>query len=170
MIETHTNLLNYKVMNKFKKIYDQFTSGQIDRPTFIKKLTRTYKGKTWWDLYDDFLPFIDEIDFNDITPLDSDKNVSDHLYDFMTSHTYDNGLPLTGENYPPESPDEWNDYFDHYDRDQDRESEGLDKPIDHFRYDEEHDSYIVVIQTTLQEFVDSWIESYDNSSYEHDFG
>ena len=173
MIETHTNLLNNKVMNKLKKYYDQLLKGQIDRKTFLEKVTKSYKNKTWWELYDDSLECSEtghEISFDHIRPSDSDKDVRDIKYDFMTSHTYDNGLPLTGINYPPEEPTEWNDYFDHFDRDQEMETDGTDDPIDHIGYDGENEFYYVVVQVTTEEFTNLWIESYDNSSYEHDFG
>lgn len=45
----------------------------------------------------------------------------------------------------------------------------MDEEIPGARYDEESDDVNVRVDVTKDDFEDSWAESYDKSSYEHDF-
>lgn len=82
---------------------------------------------------------------------------------------YDNGKPLSGYN-DPENPNEWHDYFEHYDRDQDYESIFDDDRVTRV-------AYVIGDKTTLNLFFDftktqlqAWVEQqYGGSEYAHDF-
>jgi len=81
---------------------------------------------------------------------------------------YDNGLPLSGKNYPPDNPTEENDYFEHYDRDQDYWGWYMDVAIDHFEND--GDNLYIILEFYKEDVERYCKEYYDGSSYEHDFG
>jgi hypothetical protein len=96
------------------------------------------------------------------------KPAYDVLDEAFQKATYDNGKPLTGYN-DPDDPDEWHDFFEHYDRDQD--------------YSEIFygDRVTKVAESTtgeVQLFLDfssaqliAWVANeYGGSSYDHDFG
>lgn len=89
------------------------------------------------------------------------------IKDIMETLHYDNGLPLSGYNYPEENPTEWNDYFDHYDRDQDFWGFYWDYPIYSFVTDGK-DIYMK-IDCSLTELRNILTEYYDGVSWEHDF-
>lgn len=156
-------------MNYIKRQYDSMVNGKIDRGTFLKRLSERYFGKTPCDFFDELLDSEIDLHFDKICPIDSKNDLKEILYDLMTKLTYDNGLPLTGMNYPPENPTQWNDYFEHYDRMDDFKSIGGDEPITGFFYDEENDVYGLHVRGTTKGWTEEWTESYDNSSYEHDF-
>ena len=161
--------LNIKVMNYIKRQHDLMVNGKIDRDTFLKRLSKRYSGKTPWDFFDELSDSETDLSFEYVCPIDSKNDLKNILYDLMMKLTYDNGLPLTGENYPPENPTQWNDYFEHYDRMDDFNSIGCDEEILGFFYDEKNDVYGIQVSGTTEEWVQDWTESYDNSSYEHDF-
>lgn len=155
-------------MNYIEQLLQKVNNGEITEDEMCKRLTRKYKNKIVLDLITDSP---DDFYIEEIFPSDSDKNVKDLLYDFMSSHTYDNGLPLTGLNYPPDNPDEEHDYFEHYDRDQDLEIvSGLEDEIKKIVYDEKYNVFNVIVNVTVEEYESSWYETYQGSSYEHDFG
>lgn len=156
-------------MNYIKREYNLMVNGKIGRDTFLKRLSNRYSGKTFADFSDDLQDSEIDLHFDKICPIDSKTDLHDSLYNLMTKLTYDNGLPLTGMNYPPENPTQWNDYFTHYDRMDDFNSIGCDEDIFGFFYDEENDVYGVQVSGTTEEWEYEWTESYDNSSYEHDF-
>ena len=88
---------------------------------------------------------------------------------FKTLH-YDNGLPLTGINYPEQNPTEYNDYFfDHFDRDEDFYT--------FFEYDYSLISYdfdsngnlIGKLAVCFDSLKRICTEEYEGSSWDHDF-
>jgi hypothetical protein len=85
----------------------------------------------------------------------------------METLHYDNGLPLTGYNYPAENPTEWNDYFEHYDRDQDFWEFWWDEEIYNFATDGK-DIYMRV-NFSLADLRASLVAAYDGASWDHDF-
>ncbi len=157
-------------MNYIDQLLKKVNDGKITRKEMCLKLTTKYRNRTVWDLFNDVDECGEEIHFDKVTPSDSNEDVKDLLYDFMTRHTYDNGLPLTGVNYPPEDPDEEHDYFEHYDRDQDFGGTGMDEDILEIDYDENENEWIVRVDVTKEGFESDWEDTYQGSSYEHDFG
>lgn len=156
-------------MNYIDRLLEKVNKGEIDKNEMSKRLTRKYRHRPVSDLiFEEYES--EDFHFGKVLPYDSDKDVKDLLYDFMTVHTYDNGLPLTGLNYPPENPVEEHDYFEHYDRDQDREETGLYDEIEKVVYDEDEDEFDIIVNVTRVEYESDWLESYQGSSYEHDFG
>ena len=89
-----------------------------------------------------------------------DENAYKVINDIMETLHYDNGKPLTCDEY---------DYFDHYDRDQDFWEFYEDELIDHFELDK-GGNLIRVLVKTEEELKDLLTEMYDGSSWEHDFG
>ena len=82
------------------------------------------------------------------------------INDIMKTLHYDNGKPLSGDDY---------DYFDHYDRDQDFWGFYEDELIDHFELDKDGNLIIVMVMNK-DELTDKLTDMYDGSSWEHDFG
>lgn len=82
------------------------------------------------------------------------------INDIMKTLHYDNGKPLSGDDY---------DYFDHYDRDQDFWGFYEDELIDHFELDKDGNLIIVMVMNK-EELTDKLTDMYDGSSWEHDFG
>ena len=89
-----------------------------------------------------------------------DKNGFAVINDIMETLHYDNGKPLSCNDY---------DYFDHYDRDQDFWGFYEDELIDHFELDKDG-NVIQVMVMTKEELTDKLTDMYDGSSWEHDFG
>lgn len=90
------------------------------------------------------------------------------IYDIMETLHYDNGLPLTGYNYPAENPTQWGDFFEHYDRDQDFWGFYWDYPIYNFTTDGK-DIYMR-IDCSVADLRNYLTDAYDGASWEHDFG
>lgn len=90
------------------------------------------------------------------------------ISNIMETLHYDNGLPLSGYNYPEDKPTEWCDYFEHYDRDQDFWGFYFDEPIYNFCTDGK-DIYMRV-DLSLSDLRDSLTYAYDGASWDHDFG
>lgn len=89
------------------------------------------------------------------------------IVDIMETLHYDNGLPLTGYNYPEDKPTQWNDFFEHYDRDQDFWGFYWDYEIYNFCTDGK-DIYMR-IDCSLADLRDCLTDMYDGASWEHDF-
>ena len=89
-----------------------------------------------------------------------DKNGFAVINDIMETLHYDNGKPLSCNDY---------DYFDHYDRDQDLWGFYEDELIDHFELDKDG-NLIQVMVINKEELTDKLTDMYDGSSWEHDFG
>ena len=89
-----------------------------------------------------------------------DKNGFAVINDIMETLHYDNGKPLSCNDY---------DYFDHYDRDQDFWGFYEDELIDHFELDKDG-NLIQVMVMNKEELTDKLTDMYDGASWEHDFG
>ena len=89
-----------------------------------------------------------------------DKDGYRSINDIMETLHYDNGKPLTCDDY---------NYFDHYDRDQDFWGFYEDELIDHFELDKDG-NLIQVMVMNKEELTDILTDMYDGSSWEHDFG
>lgn len=89
------------------------------------------------------------------------------LNDIMETLHYDNGLPLTGLNYPADNPTEWNDFFVHYDRDQDFWSFFESDTIYNFVTD--GTNIFIRLDLSLSELRDELTKMYDGASWDHDF-
>jgi hypothetical protein len=89
------------------------------------------------------------------------------IVEIMETLHYDNGLPLTGYNYPKDNPTQWNDYFEHYDRDQDFWGFYWDEAIYNFCTDGKE--IYMRIDYSLSDLRDCLIDMYDGTSWEHDF-
>jgi hypothetical protein len=89
------------------------------------------------------------------------------IVEIMETLHYDNGLPLTGYNYPKDKPTQWNDFFEHYDRDQDFWEFYWDYETYNFCTDGK-DIYMRV-DCSLSDLRDYLTDMYDGVSWEHDF-
>ena len=89
-----------------------------------------------------------------------DRNGYMVINDIMKTLHYDNGEPLSGDDY---------NYFDHYDRDQDFWGFYEDTLIDHFELDK-NGNLIYVVVMTKEELTDTLTYWYEGSSWDHDFG
>ena len=89
-----------------------------------------------------------------------DKDGYSSINDIMETLHYDNGEPLTCDDY---------NYFDHYDRDQDFWGFYEDELIDHFELDK-NGNIIQIMVMNKDELTDILTDMYDGSSWEHDFG
>lgn len=90
------------------------------------------------------------------------------LSGIMETLHYDNGLPLSGLNYPEEDPTEWNDYFGHYDRDQDFWGFYDDEEIYNFTTDGK--DIFMRVNLSLADLRTYLTDAYDGVSWDHDFG
>jgi hypothetical protein len=89
------------------------------------------------------------------------------ISNIMEDLRYDNGLPLSGVNYPKDNPTQWNDFFDHYDRDQDFWGFYWDYPVYNFTPD--GTSIYVRVDCSLSELRGYLTEAYEGASWNHDF-
>ena len=89
-----------------------------------------------------------------------DKDGYSSINDIMETLHYDNGEPLTCDDY---------NYFDHYDRDQDFWGFYEDELIDHFELDKDG-NIIQIMVMNKDELTDILTDMYDGSSWDHDFG
>ena len=142
-----------------------------------KILTKLFKGETMYNMMQVLEEceidhsLIEDCVYGGKTLLKGTRSFSNDAYkqmsDIMETLHYDNGLPLSGYNYPAENPTEWNDYFEHYDRDQDFWEFYLDEDIYGFVTDGK-DIYIKV-DVSWVDLRNCLANSYDGASWEHDF-
>jgi hypothetical protein len=85
----------------------------------------------------------------------------------METLHYDNGLPLSGYNYPEDNPTQWNDYFEHYDRDQDFWGFYWDEEIYNFTTDGK--GIFMRVNVSLSDLRACLTKMYDGASWDHDF-
>ena len=90
----------------------------------------------------------------------TDTDIYSCIDEIMRTLHYDNGKPLTTDDY---------NYFDHYDRYQDYWSYCEEFPADHFEINPDGDIHIV-LDITYDDLKRMLTDDYDGSSYEHDFG
>lgn len=89
------------------------------------------------------------------------------ISNIMETLHYDNGLPLSGYNYPEDNPTEWNDYFSHYDRDQDFWGFWWDEEIYNFTTDGKE--IFMRVNWSFEDLRNYLIEAYSGVSWNHDF-
>lgn len=89
------------------------------------------------------------------------------IEDIMSILHYDNGLPLSGINYPAKNPTQYNSYFDHYDRDQDLWGFYWDVEIYNFVTDGE--GIYMKVDYSLSDLRADLTACYDGASWDHDF-
>ena len=140
-------------------------------------LTKIFKGETVGDAttlleeFEDDGVLKDWCTCADQLILKGTRPGSEHAYgrvsDIMETLHYDNGLPLSGYNYPQDNPTEWNDYFEHYDRDQDFWGFWWDEEIYNFATDGE--AIYARVNWTLEDLRNCLAKMYDGASWEHDF-
>lgn len=166
------------VEEKLERYTDELVeaiSNDLNKACII--LTKIFKGETVGDT----TTLIEELEcdgtvkefFNcaDQLILKGTKPGSTHAYaricDIMETLHYDNGLPLSGYNYPKDNPTEWYDYFEHYDRDQDLWGFWWDEEIYNFVTDGKN--IYMRVNWSLADLRASLIAAYDGASWEHDF-
>ncbi len=146
-----------------------------------KILTKIFKGVRIWDvqelfeklnesrgdysLINDCFTLADSILLKGTRP--GKEDAYGHIVNIMETLHYDNGLPLTGYNYPKDNPTEWNDFFEHYDRDQDFWEFYGDETIYNFCTDGK--DIFMRVDFSLSDLRDSLTYAYDGASWEHDF-
>ena len=82
---------------------------------------------------------------------------------------YDNGLPLSGLNFPEQNPTEENDYFEHFDRTDEFWTYFDNFPVKEFKFDSKG-NLIGILDLTYEDLFELCKDEYDGSSWEHDFG
>ena len=146
---------NYKdvgpmTYSDFKDYVDDLIEGN-DGPSQEEQ-----EAVEFWNIVRESLFDADSLFIYDV----KDKNGFAVINDIMETLHYDNGKPLTCDEY---------DYFDHYDRDQDFWGFYEDELIDHFELDKDG-NLIQVMVINKEELTDKLTDMYDGSSWEHDFG
>ena len=82
---------------------------------------------------------------------------------------YDNGLPLSGLNFPEQNPTEENDYFEDFDRTDELWSYFEGFPIKEFKFDGKG-NLIGILDLTYEDLFELCKDEYEGSSWEQDFG
>ena len=134
----------------FKDYVDDFIEGN-DGPSQEEQ-----EAVEFWNIVRESLFDADSLFIYDV----KDKNGFAVINDIMETLHYDNGKPLSCNDYG---------YFDHYDRDQDFWGFYEDELIDHFELDKDG-NLIQVMVINKEELTDKLTDMYDGSSWEHDFG
>jgi hypothetical protein len=165
-----------------EKYADELTEAlRTDLNKACKILTKIFKGTTigeMQDLFDqlnesgnDCSLINDCFCCGDGILLKGTRPGTTHAYgrisDIMETLHYDNGLPLTGYNYPKDNPTEWHDFFEHYDRDQDLWGFYWDDEVYNFCTDGK--GIYVRIDYSLSDLKSCLEVNYDGASWEHDF-
>lgn len=165
-----------KTIERYADELTEALSNDLSKACAI--LTKIFRGVTTGDAID----LLDESGMDCSILNDCFKNVgnmilkgtragSDDAYGrisgIMETLHYDNGLPLTGLNYPAENPTEWNDYFEHYDRDQDFWGFWWDEEIYNFTTDGKN--IYMRVNWSLADLRNYLIDAYNGASWEHDF-
>ena len=141
-------------------------------------LTKIFKGETVGDtttlleeledngVLKDFFNCADQLILKGTKP--GSVRAYARICDIMETLHYSNGLPLTGYNYPKDNPTQWNDFFSHYDRDQDLWGFWWDAEIYNFTTDGKE--IYMRVNCSLADLRYCLTEMYDGASWEHDFG
>ena len=163
------------MLEKYADELEDALSNDLNKA--CKILTKIFKGATMYDMMHVFdeceidLALIEDCVYGGRTLLKGtrsfDNDAYGKIYDIMETLHYDNGLPLSGYNYPEDNPTEWNDYFEHYDRDQDFGEFFLDEAIYSFVTDGQ---YIhIKVDLSFADLRDCLVASYDGADWDHDF-
>ena len=149
-------------LNEFYKNNGAMTT--VDFRDMVDELAEWSEGDSeedkedveFWKTVQETTTDVDSIFLYDV----KDKNAFEVIYDIMETLHYDNGKPLSCNDY---------NYFDHYDRDQDFWGFYEDELIDHFELDIDGNLMQILVMTK-EELTESLTMAYDGASWEHDFG
>ena len=149
-------------LNEFYKNNGAMTT--VDFRDMVDELAEWSEGDSeedkedveFWKTVQETTTDVDSIFLYDV----KDKNAFEVIYDIMETLHYDNGKPLSCNDY---------NYFDHYDRDQDFWGFYEDELIDHFELDIDGNLMQILVMTK-EELTDKLTDMYDGASWEHDFG
>ena len=141
-------------LNEIYKNEGPMTCGEFVE--FVDEEADQSKKPGFWDVVQESISDTESLFLFDIR----DKDGYSSINDIMETLHYDNGEPLTCDDY---------NYFDHYDRDQDLWGFYEDELIDHFELDK-NGNLIQIMVMNKDELTDILTDMYDGSSWEHDFG
>lgn len=102
-------------------------------------------------------------------PVNGPEDAFLRLQDVFKNLHYDNGLPLSGLNFPEQNPTEENDYFEHFDRIDEFWSYFNNFPIKEFKFDT-NGRLRGILDLTYEDLFELCEDEYEGSSWEHDFG
>ena len=146
-----------KDLDDLNEIYEDqgpMTCGEFVE--FVDDEVSQSKNTKFWEVVQESISDTETLFLYDVR----DKDGYSSINDIMETLHYDNGEPLTCDDY---------NYFDHYDRDQDLWGFYEDELIDHFELDKDG-NIIQIMVMTKDELTDILTDMYDGSSWDHDFG
>ena len=141
-------------LNEIYKNNGPMTCGEFVE--FVDDEASQSKNTKFWDVVQESISDTETLFLYDVR----DKDGYSSINDIMETLHYDNGEPLTCDDY---------NYFDHYDRDQDFWGFYEDELIDHFELDKDG-NIIQIMVMNKDELTDILTDMYDGSSWDHDFG
>ena len=141
-------------LNEIYKNNGPMTCGEFVE--FVDDEASQSKNTKFWDVVQESISDTETLFLYDVR----DKDGYSSINDIMETLHYDNGEPLTCDDY---------NYFDHYDRDQDFWGFYEDELIDHFELDKDG-NLIQILVMNKDELTDILTDMYDGSSWDHDFG
>ena len=141
-------------LNRIYKNEGPMTCGEFVE--FVDEEADQSKKPEFWEVVQESLSDTGSLFLYDV----KDKNGYAVINDIMETLHYDNGEPLTCDDY---------NYFDHYDRDQDFWGFYEDELIDHFELDKDG-NIIQILVMNKDELTGILTDMYDGSSWDHDFG
>lgn len=141
-------------LNEIYKNEGPMTCGEFAE--FVDEEADQSKKPEFWEVVQESISDSESLFLFDIR----DKDGYSSINEIMETLHYDNGEPLTCDDY---------NYFDHYDRDQDFWGFYEDELIDHFELDK-NGNLIQIMVMNKDELTDILTDMYDGSSWDHDFG
>ena len=141
-------------LNEIYKNNGPMTCGEFVE--FVDDEASQSKNTKFWDVVQESISDTETLFLYDVR----DKDGYSSINDIKETLHYDNGEPLTCDDY---------NYFDHYDRDQDFWGFYEDELIDHFELDKDG-NIIQIMVMNKDELTDILTDMYDGSSWNHDFG
>ena len=142
------------LLNEIYKDQGPMTCGEFVE--FVDDEASQSKNTKFWEVVQESISDTETLFLYDVR----DKDGYSSINDIMETLHYDNGEPLTCDDY---------NYFDHYDRDQDFWGFYEDELIDHFELDKDG-NIIQIMVMNKDELTDILTDMYDGSSWNHDFG
>ena len=141
-------------LNEIYKNNGPMTCGEFVE--FVDEEVDQSKKPEFWEVIQESISDTETLFLYDVR----DKDGYSSINDIMETLHYDNGEPLTCDDY---------NYFDHYDRDQDFWGFYEGAIISHFELDK-NGNLMQILVMTKEELKDSLTMTYDGASWEHDFG
>ena len=141
-------------LNEIYKNNGPMTCGEFVE--FVDEEVDQSKKPEFWEVIQESISDTETLFLYDVR----DKDGYSSINDIMETLHYDNGEPLTCDDY---------NYFDHYDRDQDFWGFYEDELIDHFELDK-NGNLIQIMVMNKDELTDILTDMYDGSSWDYDFG